>query len=370
MSRAFATIATKSYLAHVRALHASICEFHDYPLYVAFADDIEGFVDPAQEKFITLRLEDYFDDANAAMTFYYTPFELCTALRPFLHAFLLKHTDVDTWIFLDSDIQVLAPLDDVFARLDKVPILLSPHLLRPVPAALKDYETHILRYGIYNGGFLGLKRCFTTEQFLDWFRDRLITHCFNDEGHLFVDQLWLNFVPLFFRDSETIAHEGANVAYWNLHERRLQRCASDRTRYRANGQPLLFVHFSCWSEERPDDWSYGRPVSDPEQASLMAEIGRAYAKRLAACGLETCRAWPYSFATFHDGSPITLRMRRVYYEAVAKGEMPPGSPFALSDWFRPNSGLAQRAKRFAQRMSWRIREAADRSRSNMSRGCL
>ena len=119
MSRAFATIATKSYLAHVRALHASICEFHDYPLYVAFADDIEGFVDPAQEKFITLRLQDYFDDANAAMTFYYTPFELCTALRPFLHAFLLKHTDVDTWIFLDSDIQVLAPLDDLFARLDK-----------------------------------------------------------------------------------------------------------------------------------------------------------------------------------------------------------------------------------------------------------
>ena len=66
-----------------------------------------------------------------------------------------------------------------------------------------------------------------------------------------------------------------------------------------------------------------------------------------------------TFATFHDGSPITLRMRRFYYEAVAKGEMPPGSPFALSDWFRPNPGLAQRAKRFAKRMSWRIRKAAD-----------
>ena len=77
MNCAFATIATKSYLAHVRALHASICEFHDYPLYVAFADDIEGFVDAEQEEFITLRLEDYFDRANAAMTFYYTAFELC-----------------------------------------------------------------------------------------------------------------------------------------------------------------------------------------------------------------------------------------------------------------------------------------------------
>ncbi len=39
---------------------------------------------------------------------------------------------------------------------------------------------------------------------------------------LFVDQIWINFVPLFFKKVRIFLHHEYNVAYWNLHERMIQ----------------------------------------------------------------------------------------------------------------------------------------------------
>jgi hypothetical protein len=188
---------------------------------------------------------------------------------------------------------------------------------------------------------------------VEWFKDRLLTHCFNDEERgLFVDQLWLNFIPLYFPESQAISDEGANVAYWNVHDRHLERTRLETPRYRANSSPLLFVHFSFWNEKAPEDWSYGRPLEDEEQRSIMAEIGRAYAKRLSDCGLETCRTWPYTFGKFDDGTEITPAMRRHYYKSLSEGAAPAGSPFAMGHWFRNEElrNIVHKARRFAKRV--------------------
>jgi lipopolysaccharide biosynthesis glycosyltransferase len=51
------------------------------------------------------------------MSFYYSPFELCCELRGFLHDYILNHTEVQSWIFLDSDILVLRNFDEIFQQI-------------------------------------------------------------------------------------------------------------------------------------------------------------------------------------------------------------------------------------------------------------
>jgi hypothetical protein len=51
------------------------------------------------------------------MSFYYSPFEFCCELLGFLHDYILNHTEVQSWIFLDSDILVLRNFDEIFQQI-------------------------------------------------------------------------------------------------------------------------------------------------------------------------------------------------------------------------------------------------------------
>jgi len=242
-------------------------------------------------------------------------------------------------------------LDEIFDLFGEGSVFLSPHLLRPAPSTLKDPgETGLLKFGVFNGGFLGVRRSPQAEEFVDWFKDRLVTHCFDMERSLFVDQLWLNLVPGFFDEARVVKHEGMNVGYWNLHERPLRRGAGGG--YLTNGQPLLFVHFSRWAPHQGINWSYGRPFADPEHEEIGLELGDRYRQTLLRHGYETCRTWPYSFSTFTTGTPIALEDRRWYHELSLKKETPAGSPFELEPLF-----LRQRRRRFRSRLGSLIRRS-------------
>lgn len=325
-----ATVASKNYLAHVRTLCESVWEHQDWPVYVLVADDLDGLLEPERERFITIAWPDVLPPEFRAITFYYTPFELCCALRPFLHGYLMSRTDLDAWIFLDSDVLVTAPLGPVVERFTHHSILLSPHLTKPVASALKEpIETEFLKHGIFNGGFLGLRRSPVVSDFVDWFRDRLVTHCFAYARNAFVDQLWLNFVPSLFPDADIVRLEGLNVGFWNLSDRVIRRGPSGGPAYTANGQPLLFVHFSHWRYDRPDDLTNGWPVASQTESGILEALGRDYRDRLRRNGIEQCRDWPYSFARYDDGSRIPMPARRKYYDLVMRGEAPTKSPFTM-----------------------------------------
>jgi len=109
------------------------------------------------------------------------------------------------------------------AVLQHKPILITPHISTPIPVdGLFSNEDILLRAGLYNAGFFGVSRSDVSTEFLKWWKDRMFNKCYNDMPHgLFVDQLWLNFVPVYFPSSEVFRHPGSNVAYWNLHDRKL-----------------------------------------------------------------------------------------------------------------------------------------------------
>jgi hypothetical protein len=131
-------------------------------------------------------------------------------------------------------------------------ILLTPHINSPIPAdGKRPHELAILKTGIYNAGFFAAKNDHSGNRFLNWWKDILVDHCYEDgKRGLASDQSWLNFVPLFFENAAVIKHSGCNVAYWNLHERNLEK--RNGTFFVNKEFHLLFFHFSGYSLRYPE----------------------------------------------------------------------------------------------------------------------
>lgn len=330
--RCFATVVTRSYLADARALAQSIRRFHDDPIYVLCIDDPTGFIDSTAEPFTLLTLDDVLPQEDRSILFYYTAFEMCCALRAWLHRYIHDYTNAEKWIFLDSDICVASSLEPAFAALDEaVAGLLTPHCLTAAPPHLiNPVETSLLRYGLHNAGFLALRRSSDTAAFIEWFVTRLRSHSFFVEYGMYCDQLWLNFAPDVFPNIQVWRHPGANVAYWNIHERVITQAGE---RYQVDGQELLFMHFSRWNIDNPEDWSFGRPINQASNRDAIAALGREYRDVLLRCNYRECRQWPYGFDRFSNGRTITKAMRRAYYEDWVAGKASAESPFEHPEWF-------------------------------------
>lgn len=338
---AFATIVTRQYLAQARVLAASLAQHHSCPLYVVCVDEPAGYFDPDKEPFHVLRLEELLPPTARPALFYYTPFEVCNLVRPFLHRFLLENTNLDRWLYLDADIFVYKPLTDAFEAMDDSAGLLSPHCITPAAPDLAEIaEASLTPCGVFNSGVLGIRRCDEAKRFVAWFAERLMRLCFLAERNVYVDQTWLNFVPIYFPSFAIWKHPGHNVAYWNLHERVLRNEGCDVT---ANGMPLLFYHFSLWKPEKPNHIAIDRPIAPETETAVLTRLASDYRTALFDAGHMECRAWPYGMGTFTNGMPISWAMRRHYYDLVVSGKAPEGSPFDNPQWFR----------HIARRIEWR-----------------
>jgi len=340
-AQAICTIITKSHLCYARALAESVCAYNpQMPVYVLLADRVDGYFDPSQEFFELIYLEDLPDqNILQQMCFYYTPFEFCCALRGWLHEFLLDHTDLQEWLFLDADILVMHNLQEIFRLLKSHSILLNPHFQYWQKLRSGDeLEQVVLRAGLYNGGFLGIRRCEESRLFTQWFKSRLSFFCFDDLAQedlrgLFVDQRWLNLVPLYFPHAGFLTVPGANLAHWNLFEHTLN--LHNNGMITVDSEPLLFVHFSGWDIEKPGKVSqYNFTSAVPDQSLAMWEnVGNLYRDRLLYHGYATTRALPYAFSQFSTGESIQMAMRRIYYEDLMSADPPSGNPFEHASEF-------------------------------------
>lgn len=331
--RAVCTIITKNYLPFARALSHTLRKHNpNLRLYVLLADQLDGYFKPIEEPFTLILLEELPDQHLIRnMCFYYTSFELCCALRGLLHEYMYEKEIAHSWLFLDSDILIYNSLEEIFKQLEETSILLNPHILNPVDQPyVYDIEVSILVSGIYNAGFLGLKRSEETRNFVNWFKHRLIHYAFNRRGEeimfklLFVDQLWLNFVPHFFKDVSFLVHPGANVGYWNLTS--LKEISRKNNAYFIDNKPLLFIHFSGWDISQPSKIS--TYISSKENISIWQEMGEHYKELLLKYGYEECQSYPYAFSSFSNGQKITPEIRYLYYEMLKNHELKQINPFS------------------------------------------
>jgi hypothetical protein len=333
------TIVTKNYLSYARSLAKSFVMHNpESQFYVLLADQLDDSFDPTNEPFRIIYLDDLPEqDVVEKMCFYYTPFELCCALRGFLHEYIYEKTDVDRWIFLDSDIMVFSSLDVVFDQLEYSSILLTPHYSSAhiEYATVHPEELCTVKSGLYNAGFLGLARTLETRQFITWFKARLKFFSLDDSSKkLFVDQIWLNLIPAFFKKVDLCLEPGANIGHWNLYQRQLNKDHSGR--FTANDKPVLFVHFSGWDIDNPSKVSIYSPEYDCNTPKVWVEIAECYRSILIENEYFETEKYPYGFGKFYDGKIIENSFRRLYYDDQMMSQQITCSPFSQSDYFYRN----------------------------------
>src|SRR3954462_3830902 len=110
------TIIAKNYLAPARVLARSFTRQHpDVRFHVLIIDEIEGFVDHAQEPFEVVTIDQLGIERFADMAVMYNVLELSTAVKPWLLRYLLAQSADGAVVYLDPDMRLYAPLDEMFA---------------------------------------------------------------------------------------------------------------------------------------------------------------------------------------------------------------------------------------------------------------
>ena len=179
--------------------------------------------------------------------------ELNTAVKPYYFDYFFRNTnDLEYVVYFDPDILVYQHLEDLDNHLKEYNFVITPHILSPLEDdGLLLNEQQINNTGIYNLGFIAVRYSEESQCFINWWKERLHKYCyvFLEKG-LFVDQIWINFLPIFFKKALVERDLGYNVAYWNLHERTV--CLKSEE-YTINGETSLkFYHFSGFLLSEPD----------------------------------------------------------------------------------------------------------------------
>lgn len=172
--------------------------------------------------------------------FSYNILEHCTNIKPACFKYLINSYEFVHYI--DPDIffyQSPSLLNNLFYDKD---VLITPHILSPILDDYKPSELEFLRTGIYNLGFIGLRRSLNADIFLKWWAERCEKYGINQTSSgLFVDQKWIDIAPCFFEFIQISRHRGLNVGYWNLHERNIYKQDGE---YYSSGDQLIMFHFS------------------------------------------------------------------------------------------------------------------------------
>jgi hypothetical protein len=308
------TVCSLNRLGQIIVLAKSLLQHNpEYRFIAGLADEVNNRIDVKSFPFIEfiplsqLRLPQL-DKLDKQ----YDIFELSCALKAFYGSYLFENYNPEILLYFDTDICVYNNFSIIERALDNHPVLLSPHFITPIPNDGKfPLERDVLNAGLYNGGFLGLKNSMKTKQFLSWWQQRLSDQGFNNvcEG-MMVDQLWLNLVPLYFSDTGILTNEGCNLAYWNMHERKLVKKDGE---YFANDQPLVFFHFSGFRIDKPHLLSTHQNRYKLSENEVLKSIVKNYSDLLTANHFESYLSIPSVYGkkkpVKHHSVPKKILMR-------------------------------------------------------------
>lgn len=248
------TICSINYLAQARTLRDSLKSSNpDILFFVGLVDRLDDitFEDAFVPDFPLVEIHKIGIEGFEEMCGRYNITELNTAVKPFYFTYFFnQYPTADKVIYFDPDIIVYQPLTDLLHNLDKHEAVLTPHLLTPINDRLTPNELHHLNTGVYNLGFVAFRKSVATIKFVKWWEEKLRFECLIDLCNgLFVDQNWMNFLPVFVQNTHIEFNPGYNAAYWNMHERTFSR--ENDTVLVNQTSPLIFFHYSGYDPAQP-----------------------------------------------------------------------------------------------------------------------
>jgi hypothetical protein len=308
---AAATIAAKSTLASARVVARSFTEHHPgVPFFVLLADEVDGYLDPAEEGYELLLLRDL--DIPDAMQFRFglTAQQVSYAATPYLIGKLID-LGYDRVLFIKQESLVLGELATIAADLPRGGVALTPHLLAPVegPDAV-ERELMILLAGVFNAGFVAVAAGGASPGFLNWWQERVYRHCrYAVAEGIHYEQRWLDLSPAYFEGIRVLHDPGLNVGHWNLPDRRVTVANGS---VRVGNRPCLLFRFSGYDADRPEAatrYSSRLRTSELGDARIVFE---RYRTALFEAGWEETHTWPYAYDRFDNGVPIPAVARDIY----------------------------------------------------------
>jgi glycosyltransferase involved in cell wall biosynthesis len=244
--QAIFTISDADYATMALTMFESVRKFYsDSDLFLFVIGT--GSVTKLEGNINVIYISDVLDDLDLSQRLvHYLNVELSTSVRPqcVQHLFAKRYERV---IYIDPDILVfrrMTEIDDLLGG--NCNGVVTPHALQSISDGELDGGDNVfLRCGIFNMGFFALKNTAETARMLDWWREKLKWKCVVDrhEGY-FVDQKWLEFLPVYFDGFHVLRLPTYNLAPWNAEHYELLRDENNCFFIDNFDTPVAFIHFS------------------------------------------------------------------------------------------------------------------------------
>jgi hypothetical protein len=250
------TLCSNNYLAQAISLGHSLLKHNpDYVYKIGLVDKRNSQIDYDVISYEIVEVENIGIEEWDKMILRYNIQELNTAVKPcYFNYFINSEESYENIIYLDPDILVYSPFSELENELESNDIVITPHITAPINDNNFPGENDFLNTGLYNLGFMAIRISSNSKRMIYWWANRLNNRGYNDvKNGMFTDQLWINFVPIFFEKVKLFLHPGYNMAYWNLQERAIN---VKKNCYFVNDYyPLVFFHFSGFFPTKPDQIS-------------------------------------------------------------------------------------------------------------------
>jgi len=306
------TSATISYLPKVRVMCKTLKKYHpEFEIYFVLVDKVPDWLDLKEEPYDNvIPIEEITEISLKSWIFKYSIVEMCTAVKPFALKKLLAMPDCEMVFYFDPDIAFFSRIDELVQELKGANIILTPHQTKPesIHDAIWDNEICSLKHGIFNLGFIGVRKTEEGIKFANWWADRVDRFCWAelDQG-LWTDQKWIDFVPVFFEGVKIIKNSRFNVAPWNLTTRKLSGSIKDG--FTVDGQPLGFFHFTGFDSGAHEVMAMKYAGNN----NAVKELISWYKDQLKKNDIKFNKEWAYaSYKFFENGEPITEIHRLIY----------------------------------------------------------
>ncbi|BCG60650.1 hypothetical protein [Paenibacillus sp. URB8-2] len=247
-----------------------------------------------------------------------------TAMKGLLLTYLLEAFPGEEHIvYLDPEMYVFKPFNEIEQMLSYYDVVLTPHHLEPSVPWDCSREIGTLQDGTFHSGLVAVKNSWEGRNFAKWWMKIIAGDFSGQPSGIFTDQPYLNFVPAFF-NAGVLRHPGYNLAFWNLHEngRKLYRVGDEYCL--TNHTPLCCANFSnflgllnsCIDTYTPHDGTY-------------RQMWNEYQLNWAWLSLQH-PAQPWAYDYFYSGEKIADETK-LRYRAAKTDHYVEANPFTLSN---------------------------------------
>lgn len=245
------TVCNRLQLPNALALGASVLQFHpDSLFYIGWADTFP--LPKVQNGIKAIPIEDIDVPEWGQMCSTYFDFEIVAASRPwFAKGILKKQKDCKQLTFLAPTTLLFSSIQEITHNTAE--LLLTPHIIKPLGKSNMLDDKRILNIGMFHSGSWVIKPGEATYKLLDWWSHRTIDRAkFDLCNGMCMDQLWLNYAPVWVKNTIQVQHAGW---HYGLHSVLNKNLKEENGSFFIDDEKLISIDFAglgnyhpVWSE--------------------------------------------------------------------------------------------------------------------------